>query len=130
MSQILDHVIIYFQRNQENLEYSSNAARNSPCLTVIFKLIVCEFSNFQILSMYADSFSLCLSKICCSNEIRGINLIKLEEANSVMKYHKNNILLSSKYLLQSLKLNFQKDQYQFLKNQFNCTIFLPLRYFY
>ena len=28
-----------------------------------------------------------------------------------MKYHKNNILLSSKYLLQSLKLNFQKDQY-------------------
>lgn len=29
-----------------------------------------------------------------------------------MKYHKNNILLSSKYLLQSLKLNFQKNQYQ------------------
>lgn len=50
-------------------------------------------------------------KICCPNGIRGINLIKLEEENSIMKYHKNNILLSSKYLLQSLKLNFQKDQY-------------------
>lgn len=50
-------------------------------------------------------------KIRCPNGIRGINLIKLEEENSIMKYHKNNILLSSKYLLQSLKLNFQKDQY-------------------
>lgn len=61
----------------------------------------------QILFSYAQHN---ISRIRCSNGIRGINLIKLEEKNSIMKYHKNNILLSSKYLLQSLKLNFQKNQ--------------------
>lgn len=61
----------------------------------------------QILFSYAQHNIL---RIRCSNGIRGINLIKLEEKNSIMKYHKNNILLSSKYLLQSLKLNFQKNQ--------------------
>lgn len=119
-------MLLFIFREIKNTWNTTQMLRGIHVFDHVCKLIVCEFSNFQILSMYADSFFLCLSKICCSNEIRGINLIKLEEANSIMKYHKNNILLSSKYLLQSLKLNFQKDQYQFLKNQFNCTIPSPL----